>query len=78
MRPGLEPGVNVDRVNVARGLREAVAAGYDDANSLMVVDYCLSRWAKGEEDLAEKTAISMGIDFTSWRRILAAGVAAGR
>lgn len=71
----LVPGYNVDRVNVAAGIRLAKQFGYTSAEHLWVIDYALVRWARAEEDGAERTALSGGIDFTSWRCILAAGLA---
>lgn len=72
MRPGLVVGHNVDRVDVAAGMRQAAAFGYDDAASQMVMEYALMRHARAEEEGAERTALSGGIDFTSWRVCLAA------
>lgn len=68
----LQTGVNLDDVNVQAGVAEARKIGYTSGNEVMLVDYCLSRWAKGEEALAESTALHLGIDLTSWYRILAA------
>ena len=73
----LVPGVNVDPVDIAAGLAEAKIIGYDSAQDEMVVVYALQRWQRGEEAGAEKTALGHGVDFTSWRRILAAAVAKG-
>lgn len=77
----LVPGVNVDRIDVAAGMRELTACGWGDASpeTRMVVEYALTRWARGEEEAAERGAIDRsfhGIDFTSWRRVLAAARAA--
>lgn len=77
-----KPGVNVDRIDVAAGLRELDACGWADASAetRMVVEYALMRWARGEEEAAERGAIDRdfhGIDLTSWRRVLAAARAAG-
>jgi hypothetical protein len=66
------PGWNVDELNIEAGVREAELIGYDDGNMKMLAAYCLGRHAKGEEDLAQRTAIGMGINLTSWYRILAA------
>ena len=74
----LRPGHNVDRIDIAAGLRELVAAGWDDPYTTEVIAYALRRWARGEEAAAERGAIDRdfhGIDFTSWRRVLAAAVA---
>lgn len=76
MRPGLIAGVNVDLVDIGAGMKMAARLGYDDAESQMVVEYALTRHSRGEEDGAERSALSGGIDFTSWRAALAAGVAA--
>lgn len=75
----LVPGVNVDRIDVAAGLRELVACGYDDLHTVVVIDYALRRWARGEEEQAQRGAIDKsfhGIDLTSWLRVLAAARAA--
>lgn len=76
----LQPGVNVDRLDIAAGLRELEACGYtDSAETRMVVTYALQRWARGEETQAERGAIDRsfyGIDLTSWKRVLAAAMAA--
>lgn len=74
MRPGLISGVNVDRVDVAAGLKKAYDLGYKDRESQMVIDYALYRWSRGEEDGAEKTIISHRIGYTSWRVILAEAI----
>lgn len=73
----LTPGVNVDPVDVGAGLVQAKAFGYDDPQSRMVLGYALQRHARGEEDGAERTALHGGVDFMSWRAVLAAAVAAG-
>ncbi|CAM3464526.1 hypothetical protein [Tsukamurella hominis] len=76
----LVPGYNVDRIDVEAGLRELVRAGYDDdKRTAMVIEYALRRWARGEEEAAERGAIDgafHGIDRTSWLRVLAAAQAA--
>jgi hypothetical protein len=71
----LVPGYNVDIVNVAAGIDQAIQFEYDDLESLMVIEYALMRHARGEEDGAERTALSGGIDLTTWRVILAAAIA---
>jgi hypothetical protein len=77
MRPELVPGHNVDKLDIAAGMREAAVMGFDDAQSQMVAQYALQRWARGEEDGAIKTArIDGGIDLTSLYRMVAAAVAA--
>lgn len=77
---GLVPGVNVDRVNVAAGIRELERCGCnDDWRTREVITYALHRWAKGEEAAAERGAIDQtfhGVSLTVWRRVLAASVAA--
>src|SRR5689334_1748496 len=73
----LQAGYNVDPVDVAAGLAQAARFGCDDGESQMVVEYALMRHARGEEDGAERTALSGGIDFTTWRACLAAAVAEG-
>lgn len=52
-------------INVAAGLREMEACG---------IEYTLQRWARGEEELAQKTAIAQ--DLHGVLRILAAARAA--
>jgi hypothetical protein len=76
MRHGLIPGYNVDLIDVKAGLRElkAIWPGAP-AESIAVIEYALTRWARGEEQAAERGAIDQafhGIDFGSWRRVLAA------
>lgn len=76
MRPGLVPGVNVDRVNVAAGMRRAAEVGYSDATAQMVAEYALRRHARGEEDGAERTWLRQyPRDLTSWRIALAHALA---
>lgn len=79
MRTGLIPGHNVDRIDVAAGLRELASIGYTEAETKMVIEYALMRWARGEEEAAERGAIDRafyGISLTCWRRVLAAARAA--
>lgn len=74
------PGYNVDRIDVAEGLRELQACGYDDPHTAMVIGYALQRWARGEEEAAQKGAIDQsfhGISLTCWLRVLAAARAGG-
>lgn len=74
----LTPGVNVDPVSYDAGLAAAIDLGYGDPAARMVVTYALQRHARGEEDGAERTWLAeYPRDFTSWRVILAAAVAAG-
>lgn len=80
MRTGLIPGVNVDRIDIAAGMRELAACGYHEAETQMVITYALQRWQRGEEEAAQRGAIDLrfhGIDFGSWVRVLAAARAAG-
>jgi hypothetical protein len=72
------PGYNVDRVDVAAGLRELKACGYDAPETVMVIEYALMRWARGEEEAAQRGAIDRsfhGINLTCWLRVLAAAQA---
>lgn len=78
----LTPGVNVDRIDVAAGLRELMACGYPttEVERHYVIGYALQRWARGEEEQAQRGAIDRnfhGIDLTSWLRVLAAARVAG-
>lgn len=69
------PGYNVDRIDVAVGLRELKACGYEEPETVMVIEYALMRWARGEEEAAQKGAIDRtfhGINLTCWVRVLAA------
>lgn len=78
MRTGLVTGHNVDPVNVAAGIKELTACGYNEPETRMVIEYALMRWARGEEEQAERGAIDRdfhGIAFTCWRRVLAAAIA---
>lgn len=85
LRPGTVlgprvPGVKVDPVDVEAGLRVLRTLGYTAPHTVMVIEFALNRWARGEESAAEKGAIDLsfhGIDFTSWRQVLAAAIAAG-
>lgn len=79
-RGNLIDGHNVDRIDVAAGLRELAAAGYTDPSTTMVIQHALMRWMRGEEKQAERGAIDRsfhGIDLTGWRRVLAAARAGG-
>jgi len=72
------PGVNIDRIDVNAGIEKLQELGYEDNRTLTVIDYALRRWARGEEEAAEKGAIDQsfyGIDFTSWRIVLAHAIA---
>lgn len=71
-----EPGRNVDKLDIAAGLDMAVSIGYDDWAAEMIVEYTLLRWARGEEDEADRQWLSYyPSDLTSWRMILAAAMA---
>lgn len=75
----LIPGVNVDRIDIAAGMVELAECGYTEPRTRMVIEYALQRWARGEEGAADRAAVDpsfYGIDFTSWRRVLAAAMAA--
>lgn len=77
MRPGLVVGRNVDRVDIAAGLKELKACGYTEAETVEVIKYALQRWSKGEEDKAQRMAIDEtfhGIDLTSFTRVIAAAI----
>jgi|GEM_PF-1856083 len=81
MRTGLVTGHNVDALDIAAGLRELTACGYNEAETRMVIEYALMRWARGEEEAAERGAIDRGfhgISLTCWRRVLAAAMAAAQ
>ena len=80
MRTGLITGHNVDPVDVKAGMVELTLCGYEEPETRMVIEHALMRWARGEEEQAERGAIDQsfhGITFTCWRRILAAAVASG-
>lgn len=74
-----EPGRNLDRIDVDAGVRELLAFWPDaSVETRFVIEYALRRWARGEEDAAERGAIDRkfhGIDFGSWRRVLAVAMA---
>lgn len=68
-------GYSVDRVDVAAGLRELKACGYDEPHTVMVIEHALMRWARGEEEAAQLGAIDEsfhGINLTCWIRVIAA------
>lgn len=78
MRHGLVPGKNVDIICIESGLKELELCGYDCQFTRMVIAHSLNLWRRGEESLAEKTAIDPefhGISLTSWYRVLAAAKA---
>lgn len=75
------PGFNVDRIDVAAGLRELQKCGYDEPHTTMLIEHALMRWARGEEEAALKGAIDKsfhGIDLTSWLRVISAARAAAQ
>lgn len=72
----LVAGHNVDKVDVAAGMAAAARFGYGSAEHQMVTEYALMRHRRGEEDGAERSALSGGIDLTTWRVILAHAVTA--
>lgn len=74
----LTPAVNVDAVSMQSGLERAEALGYvGSVEDQMVVEYALTRHARGEEDGAEQTWMSHfgKRSFTDWRVVLASAVA---
>lgn len=77
----LTPGLNVDRIDVAAGLRElAKFMPNASTETRMVIEHALMRWKRGEEEAAQRGAIDQtfhGIDYGSWLRVLAAARAAG-
>lgn len=77
----LIPGFNVDKLDVQAGLRELQACGYNEPNTVMVIQYALQRWMRGEEEQAQRGAIDRtfyGINLTSWTRVLSAAMAAAQ
>lgn len=73
-------GVNVDRLDIAAGMRELSACGYPttETERHAVIQYALMRWSRGEEYAAQRGAIDAsfhGIDLTSWIRVLSAAIA---
>lgn len=72
----LVAGYNADKIDVAAGVAAAARFGYDSAEHQMVAEYALMRHRRGEEDGVERSALSGGIDLTTWRVILAHAIAA--
>ena len=75
----LTPGVNLDRIDVAAGMRALHECGYDSMETRMVIQHALQRWARGEEEAAQRGAIDRnfhGITLTCWIRVLASARAA--
>jgi hypothetical protein len=68
----LIPGVNADELDIQAGLDQARRMDYGHWKYIMVAEYALMRHAKGEEKGAQDSALSGGIDLTSWYAILAA------
>lgn len=84
MRTGLIVGYNVDRLDIDAGMRELSECGWPDSlensRTRMVIQYCLQRWARGEEEAAQRGAVDIdfhGITLTCWYRVLAAAKAGG-
>jgi hypothetical protein len=68
----------VDRIDIPAGLRELAVIGYSEPRTIMVIEYALRRWARGEEAEAERGAIDQsfhGISPVCWIRVLAAAMA---
>jgi hypothetical protein len=65
VRTYLVPGVNVDLVDIDAGLRQATRFDCRSPEHLMVAEYALRRHSRGEEDGAQRTAMSGRIDLTS-------------
>lgn len=79
MRNNLIIDYNVDKINVKAGLEELAKTGYTDSRTVLVIEYNLNRWARGEEAAAQKGAIDKdfyGVDLTTWMRILAVAIQA--
>ena len=71
-------GVNLDRIDVNAGVEEARVIGYDSPIEVMVVNYALNLWRRGEEALAKTVmARDAKVDETSIVRIVAAARAEG-
>ena len=76
-----QPGVNVDKLDIEAGMKFAVGRlGFTTERSQMFIHYALQRWARGEEEQADKM-VTKGIEgirleMTTWRMILAAAKAA--
>lgn len=81
MRQGLITGHNVDPVDIPTAIQTLADCGYTESRTVVVITYALQRWARGEEEQAQKMAIDpdfYGIDLTSWLRVLAAAIEAGQ
>ena len=68
----LQPGVNVDELDIASGMKAAAEQfGYGDWQAQIVVEACLQRHRRGEEESATKLWLSeYPRDLTSWYAIL--------
>lgn len=66
------PGVNSDKLDVQAGLDMAMRLKYVHWSYQMVAEYALMRHCRGEEQGAQDSALSGGIDLTSWYAIVAA------
>jgi len=83
----LQPGVNVDALDIPAGIRMLKeVCGYTGPNTEMLIEYCLRRHARGEEEQAQRQAIgnypdlsneerAASINLTSWGMVLAAAKA---
>lgn len=84
----LTPGVNVDRIDIAAGLRSLEQCGWsptEDPRTFILIEFCLMRWQRGEEAQAQAQAIGQHepdaelraatIDLTSWLRVISAAQA---
>lgn len=74
------PGITVDRIDVPAGMRALRSIGHYSVETQAVIEYALMRWARGEEQQADRTATDStfyGVDMTTWRHVLAAARAAG-
>lgn len=75
------PGRNVDKIHIGSGLKELRKFCEPSLETEMVIEHALMRHARGEEAAAERGAIDPnfhGIDFTGWRRVLAAAIAGAK
>ncbi len=77
MSTNLTSGYNVDKINIEAGINMLKDLGYTDERTIVVINYCLLRWSKGEELRAQMMATDedfYGIDLTSWLRVLSAAI----
>lgn len=68
---------SLDHLDIAVGMRRAAQFGYGSPEHQAVAEYALMRHARGEEWGAQRSALSGGIDLTSWYAILATAMASG-